>query len=101
MGFNDQEIVALSGAHNLGRCHADRSGFEGPWVNNPTRFSNQYFKLLLKLKWQKKDLNREGAQWQVSSSAASHLPVTHAHPRSRTLCSGSRGFQAWTMMTSH
>merc|ERR1712093_570928 len=28
MGFNDQEIVALSGAHNLGRCHSDRSGFE-------------------------------------------------------------------------
>lgn len=52
MGFNDQEIVALSGAHNLGRCHADRSGFDGPWVNSPTRFSNQYFKLLLKLKWQ-------------------------------------------------
>ncbi|KAE8219569.1 hypothetical protein CF319_g6756 [Tilletia indica] len=54
MGFNDQEIVALSGAHNLGRCHADRSGFTGPWVNNPTRFSNQYFKLLLKLDWQPK-----------------------------------------------
>lgn len=42
MGFNDQEIVALSGAHNLGRCHADRSGFQGPWVpGNPARFSNQ------------------------------------------------------------
>ncbi|PWN48218.1 heme peroxidase [Violaceomyces palustris] len=54
MGFNDQEIVALSGAHNLGRCHVDRSGFEGPWVNNPTRFSNQYYKLLLKLKWKPK-----------------------------------------------
>lgn len=24
-----QEIVALSGAHTLGRCHADRSGFDG------------------------------------------------------------------------
>ena len=24
MGFNDQEIVALSGAHVLGRCHTDR-----------------------------------------------------------------------------
>ncbi|KIJ60031.1 class II peroxidase [Hydnomerulius pinastri MD-312] len=24
MGFNDQEIVALSGAHALGRCHTDR-----------------------------------------------------------------------------
>ncbi|KAK2737583.1 hypothetical protein FQN55_001013 [Onygenales sp. PD_40] len=51
MGFNDQEIVALSGAHTLGRTHMDRSGFEGPWVNNPTRFSNQYFKLLTTLEW--------------------------------------------------
>eukprot|EP00912_Choanoflagellata_sp_UC4_P001131 UC4_evm3s704 len=25
-GFNDQEIVALSGAHTLGECHVDRSG---------------------------------------------------------------------------
>ncbi|ORY35461.1 heme peroxidase [Naematelia encephala] len=51
MGFSDQEIVALSGAHSLGRCHPDRSGFDGPWVVNPTRFSNQYFKLLLTRKW--------------------------------------------------
>ena len=51
MGFNDQEIVALSGAHNLGRCHSDRSGFDGQWVVNPTRFSNQFFKLLLTRKW--------------------------------------------------
>ncbi|KAI1846634.1 hypothetical protein JX265_009063 [Neoarthrinium moseri] len=57
MGFNDQEIVALSGAHNLGRCHSDRSGFEGKWVNNPTRFSNQYFKLLLAHDWKKKKLD--------------------------------------------
>lgn len=52
MGFNDQEIVALSGAHNLGRCHADRSGFEGKWVPNPTRFSNQFYRMLLKMKWE-------------------------------------------------
>jgi cytochrome c peroxidase len=56
MGFNDQEIVALSGAHTLGRCHIDRSGFEGPWVNNPTRFSNQYFRLLLNLPWETRTL---------------------------------------------
>lgn len=49
MGFNDQEIVALSGAHNLGRCHTKRSGFEGKWVHSPTRFSNQYFRLLTRL----------------------------------------------------
>jgi cytochrome c peroxidase len=31
MGFNDREIVALLGAHSLGRCHTDRSGYDGPW----------------------------------------------------------------------
>merc|ERR1711939_1129480 len=56
MGFDDREIVALSGAHNLGRCHSDRSGFEGKWVNNPTRFSNTYFKLLKMHDWKKKVL---------------------------------------------
>lgn len=47
MGFNDQEIVALSGAHALGRCHTDRSGFEGPWTFSPTSMTNEYYKLLL------------------------------------------------------
>lgn len=51
MGFNDQEIVALSGAHNLGRTHANRSGFDGPWVPNPTKFGNTFFKLLLNEEW--------------------------------------------------
>ena len=63
MGFNDQEIVALSGAHNLGRCHADRSGFEGAWVNSPTRFSNMYFRLLLSLQWKKKTLKNGVTQF--------------------------------------
>ena len=56
MGFTDQEIVALSGAHNLGRCHVDRSGFHGAWVNNPTRFSNTYFRLMLSRDWKEKIL---------------------------------------------
>lgn len=57
MGFDDGEIVALSGAHSLGRCHADRSGFDGAWVVNPTRFSNQYFRLLLLAEpWREKTL---------------------------------------------
>ncbi|OCF33440.1 cytochrome c peroxidase, mitochondrial [Kwoniella heveanensis CBS 569] len=52
MGFNDQEIVALSGAHAMGRCHTDRSGFEGPWTFSPVTFSNQYFTLLEDEPWQ-------------------------------------------------
>ena len=51
MGFKDQEIVALIGAHALGRCHTDRSGFEGPWTFSPTVFSNDFFTLLLNEKW--------------------------------------------------
>lgn len=51
MGFDDREIVALAGAHSLGRCHADRSGYEGPWTRSPTTFSNEYFRELLENKW--------------------------------------------------
>jgi len=51
MGFNDQEIVALSGAHCLGFCHDDRSGFSGPWTDTPTEFNNKYFTFLLNKKW--------------------------------------------------
>lgn len=51
MGFNDKEIVALSGAHALGRCHVDRSGFEGPWSYSPITFSNEYFKLMTNETW--------------------------------------------------
>jgi cytochrome c peroxidase len=40
--------VALSGAHALGRCHAENSGYVGPWQGAPTVFSNVYYKLLAK-----------------------------------------------------
>lgn len=51
MGFNDQEIVALSGAHTVGSCHEKRSGFDGPWTKNPTKFDNEYFVNLLEVTW--------------------------------------------------
>lgn len=57
MGFNDQEIVALSGAHSMGRCHSDRSGFEGPWTRAPTTFSNMFFVELMTNTWTRKAWN--------------------------------------------
>ncbi|HEY6564123.1 MAG TPA: peroxidase family protein [Pirellulaceae bacterium] len=54
MGFNDQEIVALSGGHTVGRCHAVRSGFDGAWTAHPLRFDNEYFRNLLDIDWQPK-----------------------------------------------
>jgi hypothetical protein len=51
MGMNDQEIVALSGAHTMGRSHLSRSGFDGPWTSNPLKFDNEYFTNLVNKKW--------------------------------------------------
>lgn len=47
MGLSDKDIVALSGAHTLGRGHRERSGFEGPWTSQPLKFDNSYFIELL------------------------------------------------------
>jgi catalase (peroxidase I) len=51
MGFDDREIVCLSGAHTLGRCHKSRSGYDGPWTANPLSFDNSYFVNLMTLDW--------------------------------------------------
>ncbi|CAK5265481.1 unnamed protein product [Mycena citricolor] len=54
MGFNDQEIVALSGAHAIGRCHPPISGMDGPWTFSPTTLTNDYFRVLFSERWVKK-----------------------------------------------
>lgn len=62
MGFTDREMVALSGAHAIGRCHTNASGYWGPWTNAETTFSNEYFRLLVEEKWTKKRTH-EGKRW--------------------------------------
>lgn len=74
MGFNDQEIVALSGAHALGRCHTDRSGFEGPWTHSPISFTNQYYDLLLNEKWNFKKWN--GPKQYIDKSTGGLMMLT-------------------------
>ncbi|GFZ13194.1 ascorbate peroxidase 1 [Actinidia rufa] len=59
MGLSDKDIVALSGGHTLGRCHKERSGFEGPWTANPLIFDNSYFKELKSLQLLIFTLSRE------------------------------------------
>ena len=41
--------MALSGAHALGRCHPDASGYSGPWNPTPYLLNNNYFKLLVRI----------------------------------------------------
>ena len=63
MGFTDQEIVALSGAHALGRCHEEASGYWGSWTFAETTFSNEYFRLLLEETWTLKTTHN-GRKWK-------------------------------------
>ena len=99
MGFDDREIVALSGAHALGRCHTDRSGFEGPWTRAPTTFSNEYYKLLINEKW----TERKWSATPHPHAASHHTPSQPSSTRRarqpcvRPLCtvcrSGPRQFE--------
>jgi len=62
MGFTDKDIVALSGAHAVGRCHTNASGYWGPWTFAESTFSNEYFRLLVEEKWTVKKTH-EGKAW--------------------------------------
>jgi len=72
LGFNTTEIVALSGAHTLGKCHVDRSGFDGPWTRDPYKFDNDYLKDLLNKTW-------------VSTKSSKGLPQFRAEPDDGTM----------------
>jgi cytochrome c peroxidase len=88
MGFDDQEMVALSGAHAVGRCHRERSGFEGPWTFSPTVFTNDYFRLLLEENWDMKEW--EGPrQWEDrKTKSLMMLPTDYALVE-------DKGFRVW------
>lgn len=76
-GFTDREIVALAGAHAMGRCHTDRSGYDGPWTRAPTTFSNEYFRLLTKEQWTVRDWNGP-QQWENEAKDLMMLPADMA-----------------------
>lgn len=84
MGFNDQEIVALSGAHALGRCHTDRSGFEGPWTFSPTILTNDYYKLLMNERWSWRKWNGPKQYEDVSTKTLMMLPTDMALIKDKT-----------------
>jgi len=100
MGFNDQEIVALSGAHTLGRCHRTRSGFDGPWTTKPLVFDNEYFRNILELEWKEVEIPETGRKQFVDVATGklmmlptdmalktdeSFLPHTQAYAKDQNL----------------
>merc|ERR1712039_1030969 len=49
--FTERETAALMGAHVLGRATRRVSGYDGNWVPNNDRFTNDYFQDLLARPW--------------------------------------------------
>jgi len=73
MGFTDQETVALlCGGHVYGRCHPRASGYAGPWVEHPTRFSNEYATDMIEDEWRLVD---HSDTWLDAQGAAELRPA--------------------------
>jgi len=67
-GFDENETVALLGAHTLGRASSDNSGFSGTWiVGEANFFNNEYYKKLVDsgLSWRHRDAGTDNWQWNV------------------------------------
>merc|ERR1719498_486424 len=75
MGFSDREIVALSGGHTLGRCHKVRSGFDGPWTDEPLKFDNSYYKNLMDLEWRERQWDGKKQFEDVKTGRLMMLPT--------------------------
>ncbi|CAF4348022.1 unnamed protein product [Rotaria sp. Silwood2] len=78
MGFNDSELVALIGAHSMGRCHIERSGYDGDWTSRTTTFSNDFFHLLSQEQCEERNWNGSRQFEDVRSRSFLMLPTDMA-----------------------
>lgn len=66
-GFSDKDIVALSGAHTVGECKADRSGFDGAWTAEKFAFDNSYFVDMMNEEYTRETVAATGNEQQRSA----------------------------------
>ena len=51
LSLTPREMVALTAAHSLGRCHRTRSGYDGQWTHHPQRFTADFYRLMRNERW--------------------------------------------------
>ena len=58
--------IDFLGAHAVGRCHTDRSGFWGPWTHAESTMSNEYYRLIFEEEWHEKKTHHhpEQCEWK-------------------------------------
>lgn len=77
LNLNDQEVVALMGAHALGKTHLKNSGFEGPWGAASNTFTNEFFVNLLNENWKLENNEAKNKQYN-SPKGYMMLPTDYA-----------------------
>ncbi|ORC93228.1 putative ascorbate-dependent peroxidase [Trypanosoma theileri] len=75
LGFNDDETVALIGAHTCGECHLENSGFKGPWTHDKYGFDNSFFTELFNNEW---EINPDVKNLQFMDRATKNLMMLPA-----------------------
>ena len=61
MGMTERQVVALIGAHTLGRTTPQNSGFQGPWAQPENRLDNGFYRSLVNENWRQNELNFNNA----------------------------------------
>ena len=51
MGMTERQVVALMGAHSLGSCTPENSGFLGPWDRSEFTLNNGFYTELVNSDW--------------------------------------------------
>eukprot|EP00933_Yihiella_yeosuensis_P032193 TRINITY_DN25787_c0_g1_i1.p1 TRINITY_DN25787_c0_g1~~TRINITY_DN25787_c0_g1_i1.p1 ORF type:complete len:540 (-),score=72.77 TRINITY_DN25787_c0_g1_i1:230-1849(-) len=52
-----RQTVALMGAHTLGRCDMNNSGYNSTWKDRGDLFTTAYFKLLIEGRWKRAEMS--------------------------------------------
>ena len=61
MNMTERQVVALIGAHTLGRTTPQNSGFQGPWAQPENRLDNGFYRSLVNENWRQNELNFNNA----------------------------------------
>ncbi|ODV68682.1 mitochondrial cytochrome c peroxidase [Hyphopichia burtonii NRRL Y-1933] len=77
LGFDERETVALIGAHCLGKCHTDRSGYDGPWGPSFNMFTNDFYVRLLQ-NWHVRKWDGKKQYEDDETSSFMMLPTDYA-----------------------
>ena len=95
MGLTDREaVVLIGGGHAVGKCHADRSGFVGPWKHDFLFFDNGFFRNLFDEKWAVDKTKKQLQYTDEATKKLMMLPTDLAMRDDAGLAGASREFAA-------